>query len=61
MNPYVLSGPEMYVWPRGYPISLSKAREFPVIDGPTSYANKPVHVIQIIKHIDPDVDAVWRL
>lgn len=61
VNPYLVFGPEQYVWPRGYPIPLTKTKEFPFLSVSGDCGDGTVDVIQILQEIDPDVDALWRL
>lgn len=61
VNPYLLFGPHQYVWPRGYPIELTKTKDFPILNVSDACDVNNVEVIQVLQKLDPDVDAIWRL
>jgi hypothetical protein len=61
INPYLMYGPEKFVWPRGFPIEETKERLFPIIGSMERCGNGTIDIIQVIQTIDPDVDGIWRL
>lgn len=61
VNPYLLFGPHQYVWPRGYPIELTKTKDFPILNVSDACGVNNVDIIQVLQKLDPDVDAIWRL
>ena len=62
VNPYVLFGPEKYVWPRGYPIELTQNQTYPtIVSLKSGTISATIDVVQVLQTRDPDVDAIWRL
>lgn len=61
VNPYLLFGPESYVWPRGYAIEHTKLKPYPALTRMPSVSKYSVDVVQVLQTRDPDVDAMWRL
>jgi len=71
VNPYLLYGPPVFTWPRGFPLENLSKHEFPWLLLPP-VANKQhsnsnsndagtIDVLQLMQNRDPDTDANWRL
>lgn len=59
VNPYLLYGSPVFIWPRGYPLEEVNGREFPRIERGDNELK--VDVVQFLQETDPDVDTNWGL
>lgn len=61
LNPYPIFGPELYVWPRGYPLKYTAADfAWPSLHSTLHVSNWSIDIVQIIASAGGlDVDDVW--